>query len=227
MSSHSLSVPLRTSLKTSSDVAQSSAKKPALTPPDNDLMVLVQNGDHEAFGQLFDRYYVTVRSVARKFLKNPEDVADIIQEAFLDLYENARSFDPSRGTLKTWISYLTYHRSLKRLQLLKRPDWQSGDSDEALSILDSSVTPDGWIRSLDFRKAVDAVLGSLNERQRQTMELYFFKGLELSVIATQIDETMGNTRHHLYRGLARLRSELVQNRLVEGYLEFASGRKKE
>jgi RNA polymerase sigma-70 factor, ECF subfamily len=226
MSSDSLSFGLRASLKNSLLVTESIPQKATIEPSDGELIAVVQNKEKHpekaemAFGQLFDRYYVAVRSVARKILRNPEDVADVIQEAFMDVYQGARSFDPARGSLKTWISYLTYHRSVKRVRLLKRHEWQTGDPDEASSVLDSEVTPEGWIRSLDFGRSLDLALETLNEKQRRTMVLYFFDGVEVEAIATLLGETLGNTRNHLYRGLAKLRSQLMQNHLLAGYIEF-------
>jgi len=71
------------------------------------------------------------------------------------------------------------------------------------------------------------VVGTLNEKQRKTMVLHFFDGLEVETIAAALGETVGNTRNHLYRGLANLRSRLMQNQLLAGYIEFAEVRSKE
>jgi len=226
-SADSLSFGLQASLKNSPLVAESAPQKTTACPSDNDLIVLVQEGSEDAFGQLFDRYYVAVRSVARKILRNPEDVADVIQEAFMDVYQGAKSYDPAKGTLKTWISYLAYHRSVKRVRLLKKREWQTGDPDEASSVLDSEATPDGWIRSLDFGRCLDIVVATLNEKQRRTMVLHFFDGLEMEAIAPLLGETLGNTRNHLYRGLAKLRSQLMQNHLLAGYIEIDEDQNKE
>ena len=227
MSSHPVSLTLRHVLKRPQEVCESSPEKPALVPSDEELMELVQKGNHEAFGQVFDRYYIIARSIARKMLRNPEDVADVVQESFLDVYQNAKSFLPSRGTLKAWISCLTYHRALKRLLLLKKRDRESGDPDKAAYSVEADVKPEQWIRSLDFRRCLDTVLGTLQEKQRRTMLLYFFEEQELSMIAAELGESLGNTRHYLYRGLTRLRRELVQNGLLQGYIEFIDDRKED
>lgn len=187
---------------------------------DEELIVCLRAGRSEAMTHLFDRYYVTVRSIARRVLRNSEDIADIVQESFLDVHQNARTFDSAKGSLKAWISCLTYHRCMKKLRALKKKDWRSRDEEEALSILEADVKPEQWIRSLDFRKCLDKALTSLNEKQRRTMEMYFFEGKELSVIAKETGESFGNARHHLYRGLEKIRKELVQNRLLAGYIEF-------
>jgi len=227
MSSDAFPLPLENSLKNPSLAGDSVPQKTTSYPSDNNLIDAIQNKakDSEkaevAFGQLFDRYYVAVRSVARKILRNPEDVADVIQEAFMDVYMGARSYDPAKGTLKTWISYLAYHRSVKRARLLKKREWQSGGAeDEASLVPDPEITPEGWIRSLDLGKSLEIVVATLNEKQRRTMELHFFDGLEVQAIATLLDETIGNTYNHLYRGLANLRGQLMKNDLLAGYIEF-------
>src|SRR5260370_33649294 len=159
-SADSLSFRLQAPLKNSSLVAESAPQKATAGPSDNDLIVLVQEGSEDAFGQLFDRYYVAVRSVARKILRNQEDVADVIQEAFMDVYLGARTYDPAKGTFKTWISYLAYHRGVKRVRLLRKREWQTCDSDEALTVPDPDVTPDHWKRTLNFGDSLAVALAN-------------------------------------------------------------------
>jgi RNA polymerase sigma-70 factor, ECF subfamily len=216
VTTHSLSLATRANLQPS--VSDQDLSR--LT--DEQLIQGLKAGRNEAMTYLFDRYYVIVRSIARKVLRNPEDVADVVQEAFLDVYQNARSFDPSKGALKGWLSCLAYHRCLRKLRSVKSKEWQSGDGEALSSVLDTHIKPEHWIRSLDFRKCLEKALTSVNEKQRRTMVLYFYEGKELAAIAKEIGESFGNARHHLYRGLAKVRSELVQNRLLEGYTEFGS-----
>ena len=226
MSSHSLSLTLRDSWKKLSRV-KAAAEDPALLLSDETLMTMVQKGDHQAFEELFERFYVTVRGIARGVLRSSDDVADVVQEAFLDVFQNARSFDRTRGGVKTWICCLAYHRSLKRLRVLRSREWQSGQAEDVASSLEADFRSEHLIHTLDFRRCLETALGSLSEKQRRTMNLHFFEGQELSVIAEKTGETLGNTRHHLYRGLQKLRNELVQKRLLAGYIEFEASNEKE
>jgi RNA polymerase sigma-70 factor (ECF subfamily) len=199
MSSQSLSLTLRDSWKKLSK-AKAAIEDPALVPSDEALMALVQKGDHKAFEEVFERFYVSVRGIARGVLRSSDDVADVVQEAFLDVFQNARSFDPARGRVKTWICCLAYHRSLKKLRALRSGEWQSTETEDIASSLAADFRPEHLIHTLDFRRCLETAMGSLSEKQRQTMNLYFFEGQELGVIAEKTGETLGNTRHHLYRG---------------------------
>ncbi|PYT84614.1 MAG: hypothetical protein DMG40_01085 [Acidobacteria bacterium] len=185
----SQSLPIAASAKLSTSPSEADLSR--LT--DEELILCLRAGSSEAMTHLFDRYYVAVRGIARRVLRNSEDIADVIQESFLDLHQNARTFDSAK---------------------------ESRDEEEALSILEANVKPEQWIRSLDFRNCLEKTLASLNEKQRKTMEMYFFEGKELTVIAKETGESFGNARHHLYRGLEKIRKELVQNRLLAGYIEF-------
>ena len=55
--------------------------------------------------------------------------------------------------------------------------------------------------------------------QRQTLELFYFQGLELREISEQLREPFGNVRHHFYRGLERLRKSPAVKRLRETHNE--------
>lgn len=55
----------------------------------------------------------------------------------------------------------------------------------------------------------------LTSLQRQTLEMFYFEGLELREISERLGEPFGNVRHHFYRGLERLRKSPAVKRLKE------------
>lgn len=227
MSSESLPLVFEKLSKKASAVNQSFDSLSGPKPPDLELMLFTQQGNHEAFEQLFDRYHGIVRGIARRVLKSPEDVADVVQEAFLDVYHNCGSFNSSKGTVRTWICCIAHYRSLRKLRHLRNRGWQSEDLQKASTLIDLQISPNQWIRSMDFQKCLDATLASLSKKQRQTMVLHFFEGRDLDVIAAETGQSLANTRHHLYRGLAKLRGELIRSRLLAGYAEYDAGRNEE
>ena len=60
---------------------------------DEEVARKVQNNDAEAFGLLVERYEDKLMRYARKFLRDPDDAKDIVQEVFIKAYENIQSFD--------------------------------------------------------------------------------------------------------------------------------------
>jgi RNA polymerase sigma-70 factor, ECF subfamily len=220
MTSRPISLPIRESFVSKAETIQSTTA--ALDPivSDEQLLRLVAEQCGDAFTQLFDRHYALVRAIARRVLQNPADAADAIQETFMDMLQNAETFNPSRGAFKSWLSSLTYHRCFKILRALRNRECESVDPDLLSSALGSDHLPDRLIRSVDFRKGLAVVLERLNEGERKTLELHFFEGLKTKEIASRLGESIGNIYHYFYRGLSKLRSELVKNDLLDGYTEY-------
>ena len=71
----------------------------------------------------------------------------------------------------------------------------------------------------EIRYLVKQALGSLNETQSRVLKLTYFEGLSLREIAERTDDSLGNVRHHYYRGLNRLR-ELVKREPAKQNLRF-------
>jgi RNA polymerase sigma-70 factor, ECF subfamily len=198
-------------LKTSAGSDQ--AKLP-LTESDEALMARVCLGDQEALAPLFRRYARVVRNIAYRVLRDESEAEDILQEVFLRVHAKCKTFDSSRGVLRSWILQVTFREALcRRRYLNSRHFYINVDLDEALPACqkegaNSTDAINAAVGKGGLSKAFDA----LSEDQRQTLSLFFFEGYTLSEIATKLDQTRGRVKHHYVRGLNRLRRELNRNR---------------
>ena len=59
------------------------------------------------------------------------------------------------------------------------------------------------------RNGLGKVLEDLSEDQRETLRLHFFEGYTLAEISEKLGQPRGNVRHHYYRGLDKLRKEML------------------
>jgi RNA polymerase sigma-70 factor (ECF subfamily) len=69
---------------------------------------------------------------------------------------------------------------------------------------------------LDFSQ-LRCAFEDLTTIQRQTLELFYFEGLDLREISERLHEPFGNVRHHFYRGLERLRKSPAVKRLRDNH----------
>ena len=67
---------------------------------------------------------------------------------------------------------------------------------------------------LDFSQ-LQLAFDDLTPMQKQTLEMFYFEGMELREISERLHEPFGNVRHHFYRGLERLRKSPAVKRLRE------------
>jgi RNA polymerase sigma-70 factor, ECF subfamily len=175
-------------------------------PSDEALMVQVQANDPASLELLFDRYSRLVLTIARGIVRDSGEAEDVVQEVFFYLYRKAALFDGSKGSVKNWILQIGLHRALDRKAHLARRGFYAGTE---ISSVDDILLGETDLEREIGAKLDHAQLGKafqlLPELQRLTLELFYFEGLELREISEKLGEPLGNTRHHFYRGLERLR----------------------
>jgi RNA polymerase sigma-70 factor, ECF subfamily len=181
-------------------------------PSDEEVMARLQTNDSNALEILFDRYARLVLSIARSIVRDAGEAEDVVQEAFFYLYKKSLLFDRSKGSVKAWILQIALHRALDRKSHLARRGFYAGTDigsldDNLLGETDLDREIGAKLNRVQLEKAFE----QLPEIQRVTLELFYFEGLELREISERLKEPLGNSRHHFYRGLERLRkSAFVQ-----------------
>lgn len=175
-------------------------------PSDNSLLSEVGNGSREALGLLFRRYRCVVLTVARRILRDASEAEDLCQEVFLLLFQRANLFDASKGTASSWIIQIAYRRAMNRRQYLAHRQHYNAQEFDEEQIGVGRQPP--FIDELIARNLLNRLREQLSEQQRQTLELHFYEGYSLREIAEQTSQPLGNVRHHYYRALERLRSNV-------------------
>ncbi len=187
-------------------------------PSDEELMAGLQVKDAEALDLLFGRYSRLVFAIALRILNDRSEAEDVVQEVFFSLYQKAVLYDSAKGTAKGWVVQIAFSRARDRRAHLSRRGFYSGTDVESLHdtlVGQNDVEHDVGVR-LDFSQ-LRCAFEDLTTIQRQTLELFYFEGLELREISERLREPFGNVRHHFYRGLERLRKSPAVKRLRDNH----------
>ncbi|SRR6266567_384819 len=178
----------------------------AASVTDEELLSRVVLGSKDALAVLFRKYRRTVLNVAERILRDASEAEDLCQEVFLLLFEKAKLFDASKGSASSWIIQIAYHRAMNRRQYLAhRQHYNAQELDEEQ--MGGGRQP-LLIDEITARNLLNRLREQLSEEQRETLELHFFEGYSLREIAEKTNQALGNVRHHYYRGLERLRTNL-------------------
>jgi RNA polymerase sigma-70 factor (ECF subfamily) len=181
---------------------------------DENLLAALKGRDREAFAEVFRRYSRLVFSVGFRILRDAGEAEDVVQEVFLFLFQRAELFDARKGGAKAWIVQVAWHRSLDRREYLHRRNFYSGTEVNTLSdtLMGQEDVEDDLASKLN-RERLKEAFQNLSDRQRLTLELFFFEELDLREIAARLDESLENVRHHYYRGLQKLRKDAFVKKL--------------
>ncbi len=186
-------------------------------PGDEALMARLAKGDKDALGLLYDRYGRLAYGLAYQMLGDAGAAEDVVQDAFVAAWRHAASFDPRRGSVRSWLLVSVRNRCI---DVLRGPGrWSNLDpsDDEQLDLV---ATDDVWEAVLRNTQAEDVrrALECLPEEQRTTIRLAFFGGLTHTQIAAQMRVPLGTVKGRLRLALEKLRDLLVS----EGGMEPAA-----
>jgi RNA polymerase sigma-70 factor, ECF subfamily len=170
-----------------------------------------KNGCYDAYLVLFDRYWRQVFRLANAVLHDEGEAEDVAQALFLEVHRNMLQFDSERGSFRTLLLRYAYTRAIdQRRRLESRRFYSTIDLQDIPSIsLASTQCLSSGLSIEEASRLIQQGMQQLDEKQYRTVEAYFFQGRSLSEIAEGLDDSLGNVRHHLYRGIAKMRKFIV------------------
>jgi RNA polymerase sigma-70 factor (ECF subfamily) len=178
---------------------------------DETLLARAGGGDQDALGHLFIRYARLVRSIAGRILRDSAEAEDLTQDLFLFIQRKCSIFDSSKSSARSWIVQMVYHRAIERRRYLTTRQFYSRAQiqREAELVVGITATESDYSAEEVFgRNGLEKVLEALSEDQRETLCLHFFEGYTLTEISTKLGQPLGNVRHHYYRALDKLRTQM-------------------
>lgn len=172
-------------------------------------MARVQTGDEAALGTLFERYAPLVLGMGLRILRDPEEAQELVQDVFLHFFRKCHLFDAGKGTVRAWLTQITYHRAFDRREYLNlHRFYDDRNLDDFAEVIQSATNVEYEAQLSQSEAILRRAFEELSGKQRQTLTLYFFEGYTLREISQRLNESLPNIRHYYYRGLERLRSSV-------------------
>lgn len=177
---------------------------------DEELLQAVGRADKAALGVLFRRHGRSVLNIAMRILRDAAEAEDLRQDVFLYLFERGHLYDAKKSSAVSWIMQVTYHRAFNRRRFL---NLRQGNGVEVFDEqqIDRGIQQPSTDQ-IDGKAILERLKDELTPTQQETLELHFFEGYTFREIADQSGQTLGNVRHHYYRALDTLRSNLFSKK---------------
>ncbi len=176
----------------------------------NDPVRLIQQiarGDPVAFERFYDRYASLVYTLALRLLRVQADAEDLFQEVLLQVWRQAGSYRPERGSPEAWLVNITRSRGIDKLRSSRRIDRRFVRTEDPPAAKGGGRVESG-VGESEARLTVHGALGGLPESQRTVLQMAYFDGLTQSEIAARLGEPLGTVKTRMRAGLDRLRGVL-------------------
>lgn len=164
----------------------------------------VAAGDQSAVTVFVERYSAVLWSLARRYCPNGAEAEDAVQDVFLELWEKAGRFDPSRSSEYTFVTMVARRRLIDRLRKQGRgiPTVSLSEAGEPTDRLGDTVERD---ETIDKARAA---LSQLPEPQQKVIHFSVYGGMSHSQIAEKLGLPLGTVKTHARRGLIKLREAI-------------------
>ncbi|NNM81140.1 MAG: RNA polymerase sigma factor RpoE [Burkholderiales bacterium] len=172
---------------------------------DQQLVERAQRGDKQAFGLLVTKYQRKLARLLSRLIRDPVEVEDVTQEAFIKAYRALPSF---RGdsAFYTWLYRIGINTAKNYLvaQGRRAPTTTSLDNEEAESSEEGAslwevTTPENELMSKQIARTVNETLQGLPEELRTAITLREIEGLSYDEIASIMDCPIGTVRSRIFR----------------------------
>ena len=181
---------------------------------DRQLVARAQRGDKRAFELLVEKYQRKLARLLSRFIRDPAEVEDVAQEAFIKAYRALPAF---RGdsAFYTWLYRIGINTAKNYLMAMGRraPTSTEVEADEAEGFdegeqLRDINTPESVLLSKEIAETVNSTIEKLPEELRTAIQLREIEGMSYEDIARVMDCPIGTVRSRIFRAREAIAEQL-------------------
>ena len=190
-------------------------KNEQLKISDDQLVARVQKGDKRAFDLLVLKHQFKVHAIVSKYVKDYDEVDDVVQETFIKAYRALEAFR-SESAFYTWLYRIAVNTSKNYLLARnRRPpsfDVDLGDTENAelCSQLQNLDSPDNILSRNELETVIDVAIKGLPADLRNALILREFEDLSYEQIADIMDCPVGTVRSRIFRAREALDEKIKE-----------------
>jgi len=181
---------------------------------DRQLVERAQRGDKQAFSLLVEKYQRKLARLLSRFIRDPAEVEDVTQEAFIKAYRALPAF---RGdsAFYTWLYRIGINTAKNYLMAMGRraPTSTEVEAEEAEGLdegeqLRDINTPESLLLSREIAETVNATIEKLPEELRKAIQMREIEGMSYEDIAQAMDCPIGTVRSRIFRAREAIAEQL-------------------
>ena len=176
---------------------------------DIQLVTAVARYSEVALAEAYRRHGGAVFGLARRVLKSASEAEDVTQEVFLRLWNQPDKFDPTRGSLRSFLLAQSHARAVDAIRSLESRRQREMNNAHRTASAEYDMAHEVW--DLALADKISGALGKLPEDERRAIELAYFDGRTYVEVAELLDQPEGTIKSRIRNGMRRMRVALVES----------------
>jgi RNA polymerase sigma factor (sigma-70 family) len=173
-------------------------------PIETEITALLQQGDQQAISLLYHHYSAALFGIVNRMIPSRELAEEVLQDAFIKVWNNADKFDPNKGRLFTWLARICRNAAFDKLRTAgfrrsKQTDPLENDVYNRVTLSEEAVIEDSGLKK---------VISQLDEKKRIVIDLAYFLGYSQSEIAKELNIPLGTVKSRMRVAVNELRTLL-------------------
>lgn len=172
------------------------------TYTEGELVAQLKQKSKAGFDYLYKQYSAALYGVVRRVISDEQVAQDVLQEAFVKIWNNIEKFDPSKGRLYTWMLNLARNSAIDKLRSkgeIMKGKIQTGE--DSVYKMENEARTEQDTDTIGLRNTV----GGLKPEYRSIVELAYFKGFTLDEISKTLDIPLGTVKTRMRKAISLLR----------------------
>jgi RNA polymerase sigma factor (sigma-70 family) len=158
-------------------------------------------GERFALKALYEREARWLLGVAQRIVRDRDAAHDVLQDAFLHVWQRASTYQRALGSARGWIYTVVRHRALDEVRRAGRQPVADGDVEDLADHVPAGMAHGSTADS----EALERCLEKLEQRRRDCIVSAFVEGYTHEQIATNLALPVGTVKSWIRRGLLSLK----------------------
>ena len=171
------------------------------------LLIRIAARDAAAFSSLYQQTNAKLYGVVARILTRGDVAADVLQEAYVRIWEKAGDFDPVRGSALAWMATIARNRALDEVRRMRPVSLE--DQPEGFEPAAEEIDPLAARERSEGLAALVECLKALDEEKRAIVLLAYYRGASREALAKRFGRPVPTIKTWLHRSLAQLRDCLA------------------
>jgi len=168
------------------------------------LLRRVAEEDVEAFAAFYDNTRARVFGLVLRVLRDPGYSEETTQDVYLQVWRNARTYNPAAGTPLAWLMTLAHRRAVDRVRSEQSASQRESRYGAANVDLPADRVAEAVIQ-LDEQRQVTECLASLTDPQRECIQLAYYEGLTYVQVSERLSANLATIKSRMRDGIRGLR----------------------